>query len=82
MSESISPTPLWDPEWAYKKAAQAIYYLAEKYPEGATSEALDPYYEAVNKAALQGNRGAYEQALRAYMRAGGREALRVRKEAA
>ena len=68
--------------WAYEKAAQAMRYLAETYPECGGLEALDPYQEAVHQAAIAEDRSAYEEALREYMRAGRREALAIRKGAA
>jgi hypothetical protein len=57
-------------------------YLADNYPECAGSEALDPYQDAVHEAAIRGDRADYEEALREYMRAGRREALKIRKRAA
>ncbi len=34
--------PTWDTEWAAKKAADALRWLAENYPECAGSEELHP----------------------------------------
>lgn len=65
-----------------ERAARAIKYLAENFPECGGHEALDPYQDAVHEAAVREDRGAYEEALREYMRAGRREALRIRREAA
>ena len=77
----VSPI-LWSNEWAYEKAAQAMRYLAENYPECGGLEALDTYQEAVHEVAVAEDRGAYEEALREYMRAGRREALAIRRGAA
>ena len=82
MNETMSPPLLWSQEWALEKAAQAIRYLAEFYPECGGLEALDPYQDAVHQAAVKEDRGAYEEALRDYMRAGRREALKVTDKAA
>lgn len=79
---TTSPPVLWPNEWAYEKAAQAMRYLAENYPECGGLEALDTYQEAVHEAAVAEDRGAYEEALREYMRAGRREALAIRRGAA
>jgi hypothetical protein len=46
MSKTASPPVLWSQEWAYEKAAQAIHYLAQTYPECGGLEALDPYHDA------------------------------------
>ncbi len=82
MSKQMFPSGAWSNEWAYEKAAQAVHYLAGNYPECGGSEALDPYQEAVHQAAIAEDRGAYEEALRAYMKAGRRVALAIRKGAA
>ena len=71
----VPPPVVWSQECAYEKAAQAIRYLAENYPECGGFEALDLYHDAVHEAAVAEDRGAYEEALREYMRAGRREAL-------
>lgn len=76
------PVQEWCQEWAYEKAAQAMRYLAESYPECGGLEALDSYQEAVHEAAVREDSGAYEEALREYMRAGRREAMKIRKAAA
>jgi hypothetical protein len=76
------PAGAWGTEWAYGMAAKAIRYLAENYPECGGAEALDPYRDAVHEAAVAEDRGAYEEALREYMKAGRREALAVRRGAA
>jgi hypothetical protein len=80
--KTTSPPILWGQEWAYEKAAQAIRYLAENYPECGGLEALDLYQEAVHEAAVAEDRGAYQEALWEYMRAGKREALEIRRGAA
>ena len=72
----------WDTEWAATKASEAMRYLAAFYPECATSEALHPHQDAAHQAAVSEDREGYLEALRAYMRAGRDEALRIRKEAA
>jgi hypothetical protein len=79
---ATSPPLVWSQEWAYEKAAQAMRYLAENYPECGGLEVLDPYHDAVHDAAVAEDRGAYEEALREYMRAGRREALAIRRRAA
>jgi hypothetical protein len=80
--KTTSPPILWGQEWAYEKAAQAMRYLAENYPECGGLEARDLYQEAVHEAAVAEDRGAYQEALREYMRAGKREALEIRRGAA
>jgi hypothetical protein len=72
----------WSQEWAMQKAAHAMRYLAENYPECGGLEALDGYQEAVHEAAVAEDRAEYEEALREYMRAGRREALAIRRRAA
>ena len=72
----------WDTEWAGEKASAAMRYLADFYPECGGSEILHPFQDAAHEAAVNGDREAYLEALRAYMRAGRDGALRVRKEAA
>ncbi len=82
MRATTSPPVPWDQEWAYEKAAQAIHFLAENFPECGGSEALDSYREAVHQAAVREDRDAYKEALREYMRAGRLEALKIRRKAA
>jgi hypothetical protein len=72
----------WDPEWAYDLARQALLYLSENYPECAGSEELHPYHEDVHKAEASGERGAYYEALREYVKAGRRVAFEIRDRAA
>jgi hypothetical protein len=54
-SPSVQGT--WSQEWAYEKAAQAMRYLAENYPECGGAEALDLYREAVHEVAVAEVRG-------------------------
>ena len=72
----------WDIEWAAERAAEAMRYLAQHYPEASASPELHPHQDAAHAAAVAGKREAYLEALRGFMRAGRNEALRVRKEAA
>lgn len=72
----------WDVEWAAERAAAATKYLAVHYPECAGAPELHPEQEAAHKAAVVGDREAYLEALRGYMRAGRRVALAIRKGAA
>ena len=73
----------WDTEWAAQKAAEALRYLERNYPECLENlRALDEHEMAANAAAMRGDEGAYLEALRAYMRVGRDEALRVRRGAA
>lgn len=82
MSKTASPPVQWSQEWAYEKAAQAMRYLAENYPECGGLATLDPYHDVVHEAAVAEDREAYEEALREYMRAGRREALAIRRAVA
>ena len=70
--------PAWDVEWAAEKAAAAMRYLADFYPECSGAEELHPYQDEAHAAAVAGDREAYFQALRRYMRAGRGVAMRVR----
>ena len=72
----------WNTEWAAEKASAALRYLANFYPEAAASEALHPHQDTAHAAVVAGDRKAYLEALRGYMRAGRDEALRIRREAA
>lgn len=58
-------------EWYAKRAGEVLAYLAEHYPESAGSPELHPHQDAAYEAAVVGDEGAYLEALRAYMRAGG-----------
>jgi hypothetical protein len=71
-----------DTEWAAERAAEALRYLAANYPECSGSEALHTHQDAAHEAAIAGDREAYLEALRGYMRAGRNEAMRARKGAA
>jgi hypothetical protein len=71
----------WDTEWASERAAEALHYLGRHYPECLDAlRVLDAHEEAANEAARAGDREAYLEALRGYMRAGRDAALRIRKE--
>jgi RecB family exonuclease len=72
----------WAVEWAAEKASAALRYLADFYPECATSEALHPFHDAAHQAAVAGDKEAYLEALRGYMKAGRRVALEARGRAA
>jgi hypothetical protein len=69
----------WDTEWAAERAARAMRFLAEHYPECSGSAALYPHQNAAHEAAFAGDREAYLEALRSYMRVGRDVTLRVRK---
>lgn len=70
--------PAWDTEWAAERAAEAMRFLAEHYPECAGAEELHPHQDAAHEGAVEGDREAYVQALRRYMRAGRGVAMRAR----
>ena len=73
----------WDAEWAAERAAEALRYLGTHYPEClAALRVLDVYETAANEAAVRGDREAYLEALRGYMKAGRNAALRIRRGAA
>ena len=73
----------WDTEWAAEKAAEALRYLGTNYPECLENlRVLDQPERAAHEAAMRGDRGAYLESLRCYMRAGRHEALRIRRAAA
>jgi DNA-binding GntR family transcriptional regulator len=78
--------PPWDTEWAAQKAAEALRYLGRNFPECLEKlrvASLDEHETAVGEAAIRGgDEDAYLKALRAYMRAGRDEALRIRRGAA
>jgi hypothetical protein len=81
-TEAVGVEP-WDTERAAEKAAEALRYLGRNYPECLENlRVLDEHETAANEAAMRGDRGAYLEALRAYMRAGRDEALRIRRGAA
>ena len=72
----------WDIEWAAQKASEALHFLARNYPECAGSQVLGEHEEAGYEAAMRGDEDAYLDALRAYVRAGRDEAVRIRRGAA
>jgi hypothetical protein len=87
--------PPWDTEWAAQKAAEALRYLGGNFPECLQNlrvASLDEHETAVGEAAVgeaaadeaaqRADEDAYLGALRAYMRAGRDEALRIRRGAA
>jgi Arc/MetJ family transcription regulator len=57
-------------------------YLERHYPECSGAPELHAYQQAAHEAAVAGDRDAYEEALRDYMRAGRAVALNTRKGAA
>jgi hypothetical protein len=82
MSGTVDAEP-WDTEWAAQRAAEALRYLGAHYPECLEAlRVLDEQETAAHEAALLGDRDAYLEALRGYMRAGRDEALRIRRGAA
>ena len=82
MTARPTGTEPWDTEWAAEKASEALHYLARNYPECAASAALREHEADTHEAAVRGDRGAYLEALRGYMKAGRDEALRIRRGAA
>jgi hypothetical protein len=73
----------WDVEWAAARAAEALRYLGNHYPECLEAlRVLDEHETAAHEAALLGDREGYLEALRGYMQAGRDEALRIRRGAA
>jgi hypothetical protein len=72
----------WDEGWAHEQAVKALGWLAKNYPECSGSVRLREHDEAADEAAAAGDREGYLEALRAYMRAGRDEALRIRRDAA
>ena len=80
LRKSVEP---WDAEWAAARAAEALRFLGCNYPECLENlRVLDEAETAAHEAAMRGDRDAYLEALRAYMRAGRDEALRIRQGAA
>jgi hypothetical protein len=84
---SADALPPWDTEWAAQKAAEALRYLGRNFPEcleNVRVASLDEHETAVaaDEAAIRADEDAYLKALRAYMRAGRDEALRIRRGAA
>jgi hypothetical protein len=83
MTAARKPVKAWDTEWTAEKAADSLRYLGRNYPECLKNlRALDEHEEAAHEAAMRGDRDAYLEALRGYMRAGRDEALRIRRGAA
>jgi len=73
----------WDTEWAAEKAADALKYLGRNFPEVLENpRVLDEHEREAHEAAMAGDKDAYLEALRSYMRAGRDEALRIRRGAA
>lgn len=70
-----------DLEWAAERAAEAMRYLAANCPTSSGSPDLHGFQDA-HEAAVSGDRGAYLEALRGYVRAGQRVERRARKGAA
>ena len=82
MTWAVGAEP-WDTEWDAEKAAEALRYIERNYPECLENlRILDEHETAAHEAAMRGDRGAYLEVLRCYMRAGRREALRIRRRAA
>jgi hypothetical protein len=82
-SDRTGGVEAWDTEWAAERAAEALLYLGRNYPECLENlRVLDEHETAAHEAAMRGDRGAYLQSLRCYMRAGRDEALRIRRGAA
>jgi uncharacterized protein YbcC (UPF0753/DUF2309 family) len=77
----VGPEP-WDTQWAHDLATEALRWLARNYPECAASEALREHEDAAYEAAMAADRERYQEALRAYCRAGRDAALRIRRDAA
>jgi hypothetical protein len=77
--------PPWDTEWAAQRAAEALRYLGRNFPECLENlrvASLEEHETAVGEIAIRGDEDAYLKALRAYMRAGRDEAMRIRRGAA
>jgi hypothetical protein len=82
MSDTVGAEP-WDTEWAAERAAEALRYLGRNYPECLENlRVLNEHEAAAHEAAMRGDRGAYLESLRCYVRAGRHEALRIRRGAA
>jgi hypothetical protein len=76
-------TESWDTEWSVQKATEALRYLGRNYPECLENlRVLDEAEMAAYEAAMRGDREAYLEALRDYMKAGRNAALRIRRGAA
>jgi hypothetical protein len=69
-----------DTEWAAARAAEALRYLGNHYPECLDAlRVLDEHETAAHQAAMSGDEVAYLEALRAYCRAGRDAALEIRR---
>jgi hypothetical protein len=77
MTGTVGAEP-WDTEWAAQRATEALRYLGRNFPEYLENlRALDEHETVAYEAAMRGDRSAYLQSLRCYMRAGQHEALRI-----
>ncbi len=72
----------WDLEWAAERAAGAMRYLADYCPASAGAAELHPRQDAAHAAAVEGDRDAYLDALRDYVRSGQEVERRARRRAA
>jgi hypothetical protein len=68
----------WDTELAFERARVAYRYVTTVYPEGTGYETLDAHTQAAWEAERAGDMVAFEDALRALMKAAKREAARER----
>lgn len=66
----MQAAPGWDVEWAAERASEAMRYLSANCPAATRSPELHPHQDAAHAAAVAGDRGAYLEALRGYVRAG------------
>ena len=83
MTHARKPVEPWDTDKAAQLAADALRYLGRNAPEVLeNTSVLETHEEAAHQAAMRGDEDAYLEALRAYMRAGTDEALRIRQGAA
>jgi len=82
MTAGRKPAEPWDTEKAAQLAAEALRWLGPNFPECIASEVLREHEEAAHEAAMDADEVRYREALRAYMRAGRDEALRIRRGAA
>jgi hypothetical protein len=83
MTTARRPVEPWDTEKAAQLAAEALRYLGRNYPEALDNpRVLDEHEEAAHEAAMDADEVRYREALRAYMRSGRDEALRIRRGAA
>lgn len=82
MTAHGEPVEPWIAECAHEQAVKALEWLAKNYPECSGAEGLREHDEAADEAAMRGDRDAYLEALRAYMKAGRDAALEIRRGAA